>query len=337
MKRKTFSRNTLIQISCILFALFLLVFVFVFGISSPVKKDSAFEIVKGASVTAIAKQLYSAGLIDSESTFKLAVRGNGGKIQTGLYDIPAGASVWRIARMFAKGDIATVTVVVPEGLTVLQIKRLLLENSSLTGGTECGRGTDLPVCDLHDGDLFPDTYRVAKGTSRLAFLDLMRKKMEDIKSNWERAGRIAPEPLKNWNDVVTLASIVQKETPKASEMPVVASVYLNRLRKKMRLQADPTVVYALTNKWGDMRGAPLLRGHLKIESPYNTYINYGLPPAPIANVGMDAIRSVLQPADTNYLFFVADGCGGHKFSRTYDEHLKNHADWREIKKIKNKN
>lgn len=337
MKRKKISRNKFIQFLCAFLALFLLVFVFVFGVSSPIKKDISFEIAKGTTVTAIAKQLYDKGLIDSELSFKLAVRGNGGKVQTGLYDVPAGASVWRIARMFAKGDIATVTVVVPEGLTVLQIKRLLLENSSLTGGTECGRGTDLPVCDLHDGDLFPDTYRVAKGTSRLAFLDLMRKKMEDIKNNWKRAGRIAPEPLKNWNDVITLASIVQKETPKASEMPVVASVYLNRLRKKMRLQADPTVVYALTNKWGDMRGAPLLRGHLKIESPYNTYMNYGLPPAPIANVGMDAIRSVLQPADTNYLFFVADGHGGHKFSRTYEEHLKNHADWREIKKIKNKN
>ena len=131
MKRKKISRNKFIQFLCAFLALFLLVFVFVFGISSPVKKDASFEIVKGASVTAIAKQLYSAGLIDSESTFKLAVRGNGGKIQTGLYDIPAGASVWRIARMFAKGDIATVTVVVPEGLTVLQIKRLLLENSSL--------------------------------------------------------------------------------------------------------------------------------------------------------------------------------------------------------------
>lgn len=337
MKRKKISKNTFIQLLCGLFALGVLVFVYIFGIVSPIKKDTSFEIVKGASVSAIAKQLYNTGLIDSETTFKLSVRGNGGKIQTGLYDIPSGSSVWRIARMFAKGDIATVTVIVPEGLTVRQIKKLLLENSYLTGSTECGKGTDLPVCDLHDGDLFPDTYRVAKGTSRLAFLDLMRKKMENIKRNWEKAGRIVPEPLKNWNDVVTLASIVQKETPKASEMPVVASVYLNRLRKKMRLQADPTVVYALTNKWGDMRGAPLLRGHLKIESPYNTYMNYGLPPAPIANVGMDAIRAVLQPADTNYLFFVADGKGGHKFARTYDEHMKNHSDWREIKKIKNKN
>jgi UPF0755 protein len=99
----------------------------------------------------------------------------------------------------------------------------------------------------------------------------------------------------------------------------------------MRLQADPTVVYALTNALGDMQGAPLLRAHLKMESPYNTYRNKGLPPAPIANVGQGAIRAVLNPAETNFLFFVADGRGGHRFSRDYEEHKKNHNAWRKIK------
>ena len=143
--------------------------------------------------------------------------------------------------------------------------------------------------------------------------------------------RVLPKPLKNWNDVITLASIVQKETPQAREMPIVASVYLNRLNQGMRLQADPTVVYALTDGLGDMQGAALLRGHLQIDSPYNTYKNRGLPPAPIANVGQAAIRAVLKPADTNYLFFVADGRGGHKFSKDYETHMKNHANWRKIK------
>jgi UPF0755 protein len=104
----------------------------------------------------------------------------------------------------------------------------------------------------------------------------------------------------------------------------------------MRLQADPTVVYALTNGYGDMRGQPLLTGHLKIESPYNTYTHNGLPPAPIANPGAAAIRAVLRPADTNYLYFVADGRGGHIFSKSYDEHMKHHADWRVIKNLRNK-
>ena len=143
--------------------------------------------------------------------------------------------------------------------------------------------------------------------------------------------RRLPKPLKDWKDVIVLASIVQKETPQIREMPIVASVYLNRLNQGMRLQADPTVVYALTDKLGDMQGAPLLRAHLKIDSPYNTYKNKGLPPAPIANVGEHAIGAVLKPADTNYLFFVADGKGGHNFSKTYEEHQKNHARWREIK------
>ena len=102
----------------------------------------------------------------------------------------------------------------------------------------------------------------------------------------------------------------------------------------MRLQADPTVVYAITEGHGDMRGRALLREHLKVDSPYNTYQNTGLPPAPIANVGRHAIRAVMNPADTNYLFFVADGTGGHKFSYNYESHLKNQADWREIKKMK---
>ena len=115
----------------------------------------------------------------------------------------------------------------------------------------------------------------------------------------------------------------------------VASVYLNRLRRGMRLQADPTVIYALTDGYGDMRGEPLLRGHLKIDSPYNTYRNKGLPPAPIANVGAHAIRAVMNPADTSYLYFVADGRGGHKFSTDYESHLKNHSDWRAIKKLNN--
>lgn len=335
--KKIIQSNKYVTVICIAIIIIVIALVWVFGIHSTVRQDAVFNVTRGASVSHVAAQLEARGLIDSQFLFKLAVRGNGGAVQSGQYDIPRGASVWRIAGMFAHGDVAATTIVVPEGLTVKQIKELLMNDTTLTGGVECGAGTDLPVCNLHDGDLFPDTYRVARGTSRLALLDLMRKKMLEIESKWDRAGRIAPKPLKTWNDVITLASIVQKETPKKSEMPIVASVYLNRLCDGMRLQADPTVVYALTDGLGDMRGRPLLRGALKINSPYNTYTNYGLPPAPIANVGLDAIRAVLQPADTNYLYFVADGRGGHKFARTYAEHMKNHADWRMIKKIQNEN
>ena len=335
--KKLFKSKKFINFVCGAVVVVVIAALYIFGVRSAVTRDATFVVARGDTVSGVATRLQSRDLIDSVALFKIAVRGNGGGIQSGQYDIPRGTSVWRIADMLARGDVAATTIVVPEGVTVKQIKELLLADDDLTGDVECGAGTDLPVCNLHDGDLFPDTYRVARGTSRLALLDLMRKKMVELEHNWDRAGRIAPRPLKTWNDVITLASIVQKETPKKSEMPIVASVYLNRLRDGMRLQADPTVVYALTGGLGDMRGRPLLRNHLKTDSPYNTYTHAGLPPAPIANVGLDAIHAVLTPADTNYLFFVADGNGGHRFSRTYAEHVKNHADWRVIKKIQNGN
>ena len=312
-------------------------FVYMFGVWSPLKHDTAFVINNGDSVSSVAVALRKNHIIYSESLFKFTIKRMGGRVQRGDYDIPRGASVWRLSRMFALGRVATTDVLIPEGLTIKQIKVLLANTPRLTGDVECSPGNTAPVCDLHDGDVFPDTYRVAKGTPRLAVLDLARKKMESMSKSLMRAGYIIPRPLRDWNDVITLASIVQRETPRESEMPVVASVYINRLRKNMRLQADPTIVYALTDAYGDMRGEPLLRGHLKIDSPYNTYKHNGLPPAPIANVGAAAIRAVLRPADTNYLYFVADGRGGHIFSKSYDEHMKHHADWREIKNSRNKN
>ena len=310
--------------------------IYIMGVWSPVKNDTNFVIHNGDSVSSVAASLRKNNIVYSESLFKFAIKRMGGRVQRGDYDIPRHASIWRVARMVANGRVATTDVVIPEGLTIKQIKVLLINTSRLTGDVECVAGNTAPVCDLHDGDVFPDTYRVAKGTPRLAVLDLARKKMETTSASLMRAGYIMPRPLKNWNDVITLASIVQRETPRESEMPIVASVYINRLRKNMRLQADPTIVYALTNGYGNMQGKPLLSGHLKIDSPYNTYTHNGLPPAPIANVGVAAIRAVLRPADTNYLYFVADGAGGHIFSKTYDEHMKHHADWRVIKNSRNK-
>ncbi len=308
---------------------------YVFCIRSTVSAPVIFSIARGDSVSGVANRLYKNGLIDSIQVFKMSVRAKGGKIQSGHYDIHRGASAWRIADMFADGKVAETTVLIPEGLTVKQIKQRLLQEQGLSGAVECTAGDNRDFCNLKDGQIFPDTYTVARGTPRLAVLGLARKKMKEVEDRWKKTN-LWPKPLKNWNDVITLASIVQKETPLIREMPVVASVYLNRLNKKMRLQADPTVVYALTNGLGDMQGAPLLRSHLKLQNPYNTYRNAGLPPAPIANVGLAAISAVMNPAETNYLFFVADGRGGHRFSVDYEQHKKNHNDWRKIKKIKNK-
>ncbi|MBR3147924.1 MAG: endolytic transglycosylase MltG [Alphaproteobacteria bacterium] len=304
---------------------------FIFNVWSPIRKPVSVVVPRGASVTGMTNYLYKNHIIKSKDLFYFSIRLNGGKIQAGEYDIPRGSGIWTVASMLAKGKIATTTITIPEGLTVIQIKNMLMNTQYLTGEVDCDK--DLPVCDLHDGDIFPDTYRIARGTRRLDVLELARKKMIEIKESF--AGAKYPEPLKTWEEVLVLASIVQKETPQKREMPIVASVYLNRLNINMRLQADPTVVYALTDSEGDMHGAPLLSGHLKIDSPYNTYVNNGLPPHPIANVGRDAIRGVLKPAHTKYLFFVADGRGGHKFSKDYAEHQKHHESWRRIKKEKN--
>ena len=374
--RKTW-RARYIYLGGALFALCSMLFaLWLFGLRSTIREDVSYQVRAGAVVSAVAGDLEDGGLIPDESVFRFFVAGFGGRIQAGIYDIPAGTRPWRIARMLARGEVASTTILIPEGLTVRQIVAILDANRFLTGmacapsrltplGGESVQGAGggassesinaknntsdeiapprraLPDTrpqeggDAHcppEGALFPDTYKVSKGTPRAAVLDMMRKKMADTERGWTASGRRAPYPLRNWNDVVTLASIVQKETPKVSEMPLVASVYLNRLRKKMKLQADPTVVYAITDALGDMEGRPLLANHLKTESPYNTYVHYGMPPAPIANVGRDAIRAVLNPADTNYLFFVADGSGGHAFARDLAEHNANCAKWRVIKK-----
>lgn len=305
---------------------------FVFSLWSPLKRSVDVVVPKGASVTSITNYLLKNNIIKSGDLFYFSVRLNGGRIMAGVYEIPRGAGVWTIADMLTHGRVATTTVTIPEGFTIVQIKNMLKNIPYLSGDVDCDKS--LPVCDLKDGDIFPDTYRIARGTARLAVLDLARKKMLEVKDSFKNYKY--PTPLKDWNDVLILASIVQKETPLKREMPIVANVYLNRLNINMRLQACPTVVYAITAGEGDMHGQPLLSGHLKTVNPYNTYINYGLPPHPIANVGRDAIRAVLKPAHTEYLFFVADGQGGHKFSKTYAEHEKNHDEWRVIKHELNK-
>ena len=331
---KTQWKNIKEWVKFALAVLCVLVFVvfFIFNLWSPVKKDVDVVVPSGASVTGMTNYLYRNNIIKSKNLFYFSVRMNGGKIQAGEYEIPRGAGVWTIASMLAHGRVATTSITIPEGFTIKQTKNMLLNTTTLSGDVDCNK--PVPVCNLSDGDIFPDTYRVARGMNRLAVLDLARKKMENVKLSF--ANHKLPKPLKDWNDVMVLASIVQKETPLKREMPIVAGVYLNRLNINMRLQACPTVIYALTDFEGDMHGAPLLSKHLKINSPYNTYTNNGLPPHPIANVGIDAIRAVLNPSKTDYLFFVADGQGGHNFSKTYNEHQKNHDVWREIKKELNK-
>ena len=181
--RKKSLKNILIGIFLLPIIVATLVCLYAFCIHSTLQTATVFDVVRGDSVTGVANRLVKQNLIDSKDAFVALVRFNGGKIQSGQYDISKSASLWRIVRMMVSGDVATTTIVVPEGLTVKQIKELLLQHSSLQGTVECADNKSRPVCSLKEGQLFPDTYRVARGTNRLAVLELMRKKMVDVNNH----------------------------------------------------------------------------------------------------------------------------------------------------------
>ncbi|HSR71798.1 MAG TPA: endolytic transglycosylase MltG, partial [Kiloniellales bacterium] len=177
-----------------------------------------------------------------------------------------------------------------------------------------------------EGSLLPETYHYSRGDRREAVLERMRAALTDALAElWPR--RVEGLPLSSPREAVILASIVEKETGLAEERPMIASVFYNRLRGGMRLQSDPTVVYGLAGGSGAL-GRPLTRADLQTPTPFNTYLIDGLPPEPISNPGRAAIEAVLQPAETEYLYFVADGNGGHRFAETLAEHNRNVAEWR---------
>ena len=209
---------------------------------------------------------------------------------------------------------------VAEGLTVAEVFRLLAETEGLTG--------ELPE-PPPEGSLLPETYFYALGDDREEIVRRMRRGMRELLDElW--SSRPEDLVLEDRGDLVTLASIVDKETGLADERSTVAAVFLNRLRLGMRLQSDPTVIYGLTEGNGPL-DRPLTRRDWRHDSPYNTYQIDGLPPGPIGNPGRAALEAVLQPDDVDYLYFVADGTGGHAFGRTLEEHNRNVAKWRQIK------
>ena len=215
------------------------------------------------------------------------------------------------------------SLVMAEGVTSWQVVEALKAASFLTGDID-----ETPA----EGSLAPDTYLLKKGADRNAILADMAKRQADIlAAEWE--ARPFGLPYDNPQEALIMASIVEKETGVAGERPQVASVFVNRLRQGMRLQTDPTVIYGVTNGQGILdRG--LRRSELNAETPYNTYRIDGLPPTPIANPGRAAINAALNPDETDYIYFVADGSGGHQFSRTLDEHNAAVARWREIERAR---
>lgn len=279
-------------------------------------------ILPGSGVSAIAQQLHDEGLVSNGVLMRLWARYSGQhtRLRAGEYEIPARASIADVLSVLESGKTYVRKLTLPEGLTVTEALQVVQDAKGLTGDI-----TFIP----DDGQMLPETYHYAWGDTRTDMVARMTADMAKlVRVQW--AARPDGFIIKNPQDLVTLASIVEKETGIASERPQVAAVFINRLRKGMRLQSDPTVVYVLTNGSGAL-GRALTRADLKIDSPYNTYRVRGLPPAPIANPGRDSLLAVMNPADTDALYFVADGSGGHVFARTLKEHNRNVAKWRTFK------
>lgn len=279
---------------------------------------------KGASLNTVALKLEEAQVIDKAWLFKILARVNGldKHLKAGEYQFEPGVSLKQAMDKISKGEVFLRKITIPEGLTSGQIMYLIATYPGLEGEVDI---------DVKEGELLPETYSFELGASRNSVIlqakAAMRKTLEEA---W--AERDDDLPIKNISDLLTMASIIEKETGIADERPLVASVFLNRLRKGMRLQTDPTVIYAITEGETSF-GRSLKKKDLKIDSPYNTYLNYGLPPGPICNPGREAIMAAAHPAESDYLYFVADGKGGHRFAKSLSEHNRNVKTWvRSIRK-----
>ena len=290
----------------------------------PVSADGSPRIVvieRGASVPKIADRLAEAGVIPDARIFRLAVRvtGRGGALKAGEYSFTSGDSLRDVIARLEEGRVVLHTVTVPEGLTTAMVLRLLEAETTLSG--------EAPSPPPREGVLLPDTYSIQRGEGREAVITRMaeaqRALLEEL---WPM--RQEGLPFRTQEEAIILASIVEKETGLAEERPMVAGVFVNRLRKGMRLESDPTIIYGLTG--GEPLGRGLRRSEIDRQNAWSTYQIFGLPPTPICNPGRDAIMAVLNPPVTDALFFVADGTGGHAFASDYAEHLRNVAAWREI-------
>lgn len=276
---------------------------------------------RGAGLNEIASSLERAGVIRSGAIFKAAaqVTGVARDLKAGEYEFAPGASMARVLDDIRAGRVVRHQVTIPEGATSEMVIEMLNAEEALTGLAPTPP----------EGTVLPETYDFQRGEDRAAVLQRMMDARDKLLAAlW--AQRQPGLPVTTPEEAVILASIVEKETGVASERPQVASVFTNRLRKGMRLESDPTIIYYIT------KGKPLGRRILKseLENPANTYNTYqidGLPPTPIANPGRAALAAVLDPPQSEYLFFVADGTGGHAFAVTYEDHKRNVAKWREYR------
>jgi UPF0755 protein len=265
------------------------------------------------------------GLVETHWHFAFAAKSLGleTKLKAGEYEISPGSKLREILSTITSGKTYKRRLTISEGRSNLQILAMLSGVFGLVQG-DISEGKLLP-----EGSYLPETYFYERGESVEAVLSRMARGMDtEVQKAWDN--RTANLPIQSIDEAITLASIVEKETGVGSERAVVAAVFINRLRRNMRLQSDPTVIYGITG--GLPLERPISRADLRGDTPYNTYRINGLPPTPIANPGVAAIEAVLNPANVTYLYFVADGTGGHAFANTLSEHNKNVSRWRQIER-----
>jgi len=291
--------------------------------AGPSRQPTAVVIEPGTSLVQAARQLEQAGVIASAERFLLQAKlfGGGKSIKAGEYEFPARASHAEVLGLLQDARTLQRMVTIPEGLPSVLVHERLMKAATLTG--------EVPVPE--EGSVLPNSYSYQRGEARSAVMARMQAAMTKTLSElWPK--RNPATVVKSPKEAVILASIVEKETGKASERRMIAGVYSNRLRQGIKLDADPTVIYPITR--GRPLGRRILRSELNARNGYNTYAMAGLPVGPIANPGKESIAAVLNPAPTQALYFVADGTGGHVFANTLAEHNANVQKWFAIRRAR---
>lgn len=278
-------------------------------------------IKKGSSLSQIGAHLFEEKVLDFPLLFKtiLLCTGEWRGLKAGEYFIPPHVTPAQLIHILKSGNVILHPITLIEGETSHHLTQKLLKDPRFQG-----------ICAIPpEGSLLPETYHFPRGTERQKIISHMQKALKLVVNKlWSEHSPNCP--LQTPEELVTLASIVEKETALSRERPVVAAVFLNRLKAHMMLQADPTILYALTKGVEPLK-RELSLDDLKFESAYNTYLYEGLPPTPIANPGYLSLKAVIHPMDVPYLYFVADGTGGHVFATTLEEHQQNHGTWRKIR------
>ncbi len=293
-----------------------------FAANGPLTEDKVLTVPKGNGASSIASLLEMNGVIEDARYFKLLVRMDdvGSSLKAGEFNIPAGSSMRDVVGILQEGNAILYPFTAPEGLTSAQIMRAMGSVETLVD--------DNPATPA-EGTLLPETYMTPRGMTRSALIEDMRQAQTDLLDElWDN--RAPNLPIKSKEEVIILASVVEKETGVTSERDVVAGVFINRLRKGMRLQSDPTIIYGVSQ--GEPLGRGIRQSEIDRKTDWNTYQIDGLPKTPICNPGREAIAAVLNPADTEYLYFVADGTGGHVFGKTLADHNNNVKNWRRIER-----